>query len=128
MKVAVVGTGLMGMGIAQIFAGHGDDVAMCIVTGKDPEGKAAKFRKTYDRLIRKGRMTQEAADEIISRVKFGGLEIAADADLIIESALENMQAKIDAYAEVLSTRHFLISGASRCSISFSPITLFVRDR
>ena len=62
MKVAVVGTGLMGMGIAQVFATHGDEVLMCIVTGKDPEGKKAKFAKGFTRLVQKGKMTQEEVD------------------------------------------------------------------
>ena len=95
MKVAVIGTGLMGMGIAQVFASHGHNVAMCIVTGKDPEGKRAKFVKPIQKLVNKGRMSQEEADAIFSRVSFGPLDLAADADLLIESALENMQAKIE---------------------------------
>ena len=93
MKVAVVGTGLMGMGVAQVFAEHGDDVAMCIVTGKDPEGKKAKFEKSIARLVKRGKITQERMDEICSHVSYGGLEIAADADLVVESALEDMDAK-----------------------------------
>ena len=93
MKVAVVGTGLMGMGVAQVFAEHGDDVAMCIVTGQDPEGKKAKFEKSIARLVKRGKITQERMDEICSHVSYGGLEIAADADLVVESALEDMDAK-----------------------------------
>ncbi len=100
MKVAVVGTGLMGMGIAQVFATHGDQVFMCIVTGKDPEGKRAKFLKGFDRLIKRGKMTQEQVDEIMSRVTFGGLDLAADADLVVESALEEMDAKIDVFQKL----------------------------
>ena len=93
MKVAVVGTGLMGMGVAQVFAEHGDDVKMCIVTGKDPEGKKAKFENSIARLVKRGKITQERMDEICSHVSYGGLEIAADADLVVESALEDMDAK-----------------------------------
>ena len=100
MKVAVVGTGLMGMGIAQVFATHGDEVLMCIVTGKDPEGKKAKFAKGFTRLVQKGKMTQEEVDEIMSRVTFGGLDIAADADLVVESALEDMDAKIEVFKKL----------------------------
>ena len=100
MKVAVVGTGLMGMGIAQVFATHGDEVMMCIVTGKDPEGKKAKFAKGFTRLVQKGKMTQEEVDEIMGRVTFGGLDIAADADLVVESALEDMDAKIEVFKKL----------------------------
>ena len=100
MKVAVVGTGLMGMGIAQVFAEHGDQVMMCIVTGKDPEGKKARFAKAFARPVQKGKMTQEQADEIIARVTFGGLDLAADADLVVESALEDMDAKIEVFQKL----------------------------
>ncbi|MGP1349472.1 MAG: 3-hydroxyacyl-CoA dehydrogenase family protein [Stomatobaculum sp.] len=100
MKVAVVGTGLMGMGIAQVFAGHGDEVAMCIVTGKNPERKQAKFVKNIQKLADRGKMTQEECDALCARVSFGGLELAADAELIIESALENMSAKIDVFKKL----------------------------
>ncbi len=85
----------MGMGIAQVFAEHGDDVQMCIVTGKDPGSKKAKFAKNIQRLADRGKITQEHADELIGRVSFGGLGQAADADLVVESALEDMDAKID---------------------------------
>lgn len=100
MKVAVVGTGLMGMGVAQVFATHGDEVAMCIVTGKDPEGKRAKFNRNIQKLAARGKITQERCDEICSKVTFGPLELAADADLVIESALEDMDAKIDVFKKL----------------------------
>ena len=100
MKVAVVGTGLMGMGVAQVFATHGDDVAMCIVTGKDPEGKRAKFNRNIQKLAARGKITQERCDEICSKVTFGPLELAADADLVVESALEDMDAKIDVFKKL----------------------------
>ena len=100
MKVAIVGTGTMGMGIAQVFATHNDDVAMCIVTGKDPEGKRAKFNKGIQKLADKGKITQERADEIMGHVSFGPLDLAADADLVVECALEEMNAKIEIFQKL----------------------------
>ena len=67
---------------------------------KDPEGKKAKFAKGFTRLVQKGKMTQEEVDEILSRVTFGGLDIAADADLVVESALEDMNAKIEVFKKL----------------------------
>lgn len=97
MKVAIIGTGLMGMGIAQVFATHGDSVSMCVVTGSNYEKKEAKFRSNVQRLVSKGKLSQEACDEVCSHVRFGGLELAADVDLVVESALENMEAKIELF-------------------------------
>ncbi|MBQ5754080.1 MAG: 3-hydroxybutyryl-CoA dehydrogenase [Oscillospiraceae bacterium] len=100
MKVAVVGSGTMGMGIAQVFATHGDEVALCIVTGSDPAKKKARFDKGIQRLADKGKITQERCDEICGKVTYGPLEIAADADLLVESALEEMDAKIELFGKL----------------------------
>lgn len=100
MKVAIIGTGLMGMGIAQVFAAHGDTVAMCVVTGSNHEKKEAKFKKGIQRLVDKGKMSQEACDELCGRVTFSDLTGASDADLVVESALENMEAKIELFKKL----------------------------
>ena len=101
MKVAVIGTGTMGMGIGQVFAEHGDDVRMCIVTGKDPAGKQAKFNKSVQRLADKGKITQERCDEICGHVTFGPLDIAADAELIVESSVEVMDSKVEVFKKLI---------------------------
>ena len=100
MKVAVVGTGTMGMGIGQVFAQHGDEVAMCIVTGKDPAPKKEKFDKNIQKLADKEKITQEEADKIKDLVTFGPLDLAKDADLVIESALETLEAKIEVFGKL----------------------------
>lgn len=98
MKVAVVGTGTMGMGIGQVFAMAGDDVAMCIVTGSPAEPKKAKFDKTIAKLVEKGKIDQAKCDDVCGRVKFGPLEeLAKDADLVIESAVEELPEKIKVF-------------------------------
>ena len=100
MKVAVVGTGTMGMGIGQVFAQHGDEVAMCIVTGKDPAPKKEKFDKNIQKLADKEKISQEEADKIKGLVTFGPLDLAADADLVVESALETLEAKIEVFGKL----------------------------
>ncbi|MBO5565401.1 MAG: 3-hydroxybutyryl-CoA dehydrogenase [Lachnospiraceae bacterium] len=100
MKVAVVGTGTMGMGIGQVFAQHGDEVAMCIVTGKDPAPKKEKFDKNIQKLADKEKITQEEADRIKGLVTFGPLDLAKDADLVVESALETLEAKIEVFGKL----------------------------
>jgi 3-hydroxybutyryl-CoA dehydrogenase len=90
----------MGMGIAQVFAEHGDEVRMCIVTGKAPEAKKAKFESALQKRVARGKMTQEQMDAITSRMSYGGLDIAKDADLVVESAIEVMEAKIDVFKKL----------------------------
>lgn len=94
MKVAVVGSGIMGLGITQAFAQtDGYEVNLCVVSGKGFEQKQRLFEKPLKRMVEKGRITQERFDDIVSRVKITDLQGAADCDLVIESAIENMQAK-----------------------------------
>ncbi len=100
MKVAVVGTGTMGMGIGQVFAQAGDTVAMCIVTGSDPAPKTEKFNKSIQRLVDKGKMEQAKCDEICGRVTFGPLDLAKDADLVIESAVEELPKKLEVFSKL----------------------------
>ena len=90
----------MGMGIGQVFAQHGDEVAMCIVTGKDPAPKKERFDKNIQKLADKEKITQEEADKIKDLVTFGPLDLAKDADLIIESALETLEAKIEVFGKL----------------------------
>ena len=69
MKVAVVGSGIMGLGITQAFAqAEGYDVSLCVVSGKGFEQKRALFQKPLKRMVAKGRITQERFEEIDSKV------------------------------------------------------------
>ena len=95
MKVAVVGSGIMGLGITQAFAqAEGYDVSLCVVSGKGFEQKRALFQKPLKRMVAKGRITQERFEEIDSKVTITDIDGCRDADLIIESAIENLQAKM----------------------------------
>ncbi|MDO4286110.1 MAG: 3-hydroxyacyl-CoA dehydrogenase NAD-binding domain-containing protein [Eubacteriales bacterium] len=95
MKVAVVGSGIMGLGITQAFAqADGYEVNLCVVSGKGFEAKQALFEKPLKRMVAKGRITQERFDEIVSKVTITGIDGCRDAELIIESAIENLQAKM----------------------------------
>ena len=95
MKVAVVGSGIMGLGITQAFAqAEGYEVNLCVVSGKGFEQKRALFQKPLKRMVAKGRITQERFDEIDSKVTITDINGCRDADLIIESAIENLQAKM----------------------------------
>ena len=121
MKVAVVGSGIMGLGITQAFAQtDGYEVNLCVVSGKGFEHKQKLFEKPLRRMVEKGRITQERFDDIVSRVKITGLEGAADCDLVIESAIENMQAKasiLKQMEEICRPDALLASNTSSLSIT-----------
>ena len=95
MKVGIIGAGTMGQGIAKAFAQvDGYEVALCDIKQEWAEGGKAKIAKGYDRLVQKGKLTQEAVDAILAKITPGLIEdLCADCDLIVEAAFENMEVK-----------------------------------
>ena len=95
MKVGVIGAGTMGQGIAKAFAqNEGYEVALCDIKQEWADGGKEKIAKGYDRLVQKGKMTQDAVDAILGRITPGLKEnLCADCDLIVEAAFEDMQVK-----------------------------------
>ena len=66
MKVGVIGAGTMGQGIAKAFAQtEGFEVALCDIKQEWAEGGKEKIAKGYDRLVQKGKKTQEEVDAIL---------------------------------------------------------------
>ena len=102
MKVGVIGAGTMGQGIAKAFAQtEGFEVALCDIKQEWAEGGKEKIAKGYDRLVQKGKKTQEEVDVILSRITPGLKEdLCADCDLIVEAAFEDMQVKKTTFAEL----------------------------
>ncbi|MDD6667469.1 MAG: 3-hydroxyacyl-CoA dehydrogenase NAD-binding domain-containing protein [Lachnospiraceae bacterium] len=99
MKVAVIGAGTMGSGIAQAFAQCADveKVYLCDIKEEFAEGGKAKIKKQLDKRVAKGKMEQAAADAILGKIVTGLNTIAVDPDLVVEAALENMQIKKDCF-------------------------------
>ena len=102
MKVGIIGAGTMGQGIAKAFAQvDGYEVALCDIKQEWAEGGKAKIAKGYDRLVQKGKLTQEAVDAILAKITPGLKEdLCADCDLIVEAAFENMEVKKTTFGEL----------------------------
>ena len=93
MKVAVFGAGTMGSGIAQVFAAKGHTALMYASSTASAQRHKDKLAASLNKKVARGKMTQEAADDIMSRVLVEEFEAAADADLVIECVAENMEVK-----------------------------------
>ena len=93
MKVAVFGAGTMGSGIAQVFAAKGHTALMYASSVASAQRHKDKLAASLNKKVAKGKMTQEAADDLMSRVLVEEFEAAADADLVIECVAENMATK-----------------------------------
>ena len=102
MKVAVIGAGTMGSGIAQTFAQAPsvEKVYLCDIKTEFAEGGFAKIKKGLDKQVAKGKKTQEEADKITGKIQTGLNDICADADLVVEAALEVMDIKKNLFKEL----------------------------
>ena len=101
MKVGVIGAGTMGSGIAQAFAQtEGYEVYLCDINNEFAANGKNKIAKGLNKLVEKGKVTQEYADGIISKITSGTKDICTDADLVVEAALEVMDIKKQTFKEL----------------------------
>ena len=102
MKVGIIGAGTMGSGIAQAFAQtEGYEVMLCDINETFAANGKNKIAKTFEKMVAKGKMTQEAVDGILAKITAGLKEdLCADCDLIVEAAFENMEVKKTTFAEL----------------------------
>jgi 3-hydroxybutyryl-CoA dehydrogenase len=96
--VGIVGSGIMGSGIAEVAARAGANV---VVVERD-EGLLSRGRARIERSLAKaverGKLSTEERDAVLGRVR-GAIDLAelADADLVIEAATENIDAKLEVF-------------------------------
>ncbi len=101
-KIAVIGAGTMGAGIAQACAAAGFQVSMRDIDQKFVEGGFRRIRDPLLKRVEKGKMTQAELDAIVSKVHGTvDLEEALEgAQVVIEAVFEKMDVKRDTYAEM----------------------------
>ena len=98
MKVAVIGAGTMGSGIAQAFAqSQGYEVILTDISREIAQKGQQRIAKGLKSRVDRGKMEQEAADRIIDRITIGMLEDCADCDLIVEAVLEEISVKKETF-------------------------------
>ena len=97
-KIAVIGTGTMGSGIVQAFAQAGRKVTMKSRSEASNAKAVGKITKSLARLVEKGKMAQEAMDAVLANITVTcDYNDIADADLIMEAAVEEMDLKIELF-------------------------------
>lgn len=101
-KVAVLGAGVMGHGIAQVCATAGYEVAVRDIKQEFLDKAKDAISKNLEKAVSKGKISQEKAKEIMERIKFtiSIEEAVKDADLVIEAVPEIMNLKKQVFAEV----------------------------
>ena len=100
-KVAVVGAGTMGNGVAHVFAQQGWNVTL-IDTSADAIARGLEtIKKNLDRQVKKGEGSKEQGAETLGRIKTSSsLDSVKYADLVIEAATENPDIKFDIFEDL----------------------------
>ncbi len=100
-KIFVLGAGTMGAGIAQAFAAKGFEVILRDIKDEFVDRGLAGINKGLTKLVEKGKMTEEAKEEILSRISgTTDITLAEDCDLVVEAAVENMEIKKQIFADL----------------------------
>ncbi|MFF2924853.1 3-hydroxyacyl-CoA dehydrogenase family protein [Streptomyces celluloflavus] len=93
-KLAVIGAGLMGSGIAQVSAQAGWDVVLRDVTDEALARGKGGIEASYAKFVAKGKLTADAAEQALARITTTtDLDAAADADLVVEAVFEKIEVK-----------------------------------
>ena len=93
-RVAVIGAGTMGGGIAMNFINAGIPVTLVETNAQALERGLATVRRNYDISIAKGKLTESERDARLARLSPTlAYESIADADLVIEAVFEEMSVK-----------------------------------
>ena len=120
-KIFVVGAGIMGSGIAQMAASSGFHVILNDINEQLATGGKTKIQKTLEKLVAKGKWTQETADATLSRIQISSsLDDAVEADLVIEAASENLEIKLELFkklCKICSNDAILATNTSSISIT-----------
>ena len=100
-KIAVLGGGQMGSGIAQVAAAAGIDVVMIKATPGPVDKARAAIEKDLARVVERGKLEQAAMDATMARLHFTDqIDAVADCDLFLESIVEDLAVKRAKFAEV----------------------------
>ena len=120
-KIVVVGGGTMGLDIAQVFARSGYDVVVRDINDDIIQKSETRLNKSLDKLVSKGKMDEIGKMAIADKITFTtDLNLAADADLVVEAAIENLDIKKSIFAELDSLckpETILASNTSSISIT-----------
>lgn len=101
MKIGIIGAGTMGAGIAQAFAQvDGYEVRLCDLNIEFAQKGKEKIKQTLERIVQKGKITEDTMQNILSRIVAGVKEDCGDCNLILETAVENLKIKQETFREL----------------------------
>ncbi len=120
-RIAVIGAGQMGNGIAHVFAQSGFPVTMIDVSRAALEKGKATIEKNLERQVKKGTLQENDREATLARINLEpSLDAAADASLIVEAATENPELKFTIFGDLdrlANSDAILASNTSSISIT-----------
>jgi 3-hydroxybutyryl-CoA dehydrogenase len=100
-RVAVIGGGLMGSGIAEVTARAGLDVVVVEISAAAVDAVRERVEQSLRRAEQRGKLDAHEVGEILDRVRFtDDLTALADRDLVVEAATEHEQTKLELFARI----------------------------
>jgi 3-hydroxybutyryl-CoA dehydrogenase len=121
MRIAVLGAGQMGSGIAQVCAAAGYPVVLRDLDPAALDRARTAIATSLDRLLAKARITEADKAETLGRITTtSAAEALADVDLVIEAVTENLEVKCRIFRELSATCHastILASNTSSISLT-----------
>lgn len=120
-KVGIIGAGAMGSGIAQVAATAGHSVVLFDTKAEALSLSKSKLANVMNRLVEKGRLTSEEAQEIQNRISYADhIEALSKSGIIIEAIIENLDVKKGVFSSIeslVSKDCILASNTSSLSIA-----------
>jgi 3-hydroxybutyryl-CoA dehydrogenase len=100
-RVGVVGSGIMGAGIAEVAARAGCDVLVREVTAELAEAGRARIAASLERAVTRGKLAADDRDATLARIRTTtALEELADRELVVEAVVEDVATKTALYREL----------------------------
>jgi len=100
-RVGIVGSGIMGSGIAEVAAKAGIDVVLRSRQQETADAMLAGLEKSLGKQVEKGKLDEQAAKETIARVTaHHDLHALAECDLVLESVVEDLDVKKDLFSRL----------------------------
>ena len=120
-KIGIIGSGTMGIGIAQVAATYGCEVFLYDTNSAQTEKSLQSLKKILNRLAEKQKISSEKSEDIFNKIKpCSDIKDFKDCDLVIEAIIENKEIKTKVFQqleEIVSEKCIISSNTSSISIT-----------
>ena len=127
-KVGVLGSGLMGSGIAEVAARSGYETVVREVSDELVDKGLDKIRGSLNKAVERGKMEASARDEAIGRLS-GTVDLGAfaDCDIVVEAIVENLEEKRKTFGALdEAVKKDAIFASNTSSLTITQMAMFTK--